>query len=94
MSRYWLSWWTAPALGSFELHSPWWFSGFRGDDGARSVCAAVVADSEEAAREKILAAYDTRPPAGLEFRFVDHQPEGWSPFNGRFRRRDWMQWED
>ena len=92
MNRYWLSWWTAPALGSFELHRPWWFSGLRGDE-ERSVCAAVIADNEEAAMEVILAAYDTRPTE-LEFRFVEQKPDDWSPFNSRFPRRDWMKWEE
>lgn len=90
MNRFWISWWAARADGSFELHSPWWFSGYR-TESESSVCAAVIADSEEAAKEVILAAYDTRP-SGLEFRFVEQKPDDWSPFNTRFRQRDWMQW--
>lgn len=89
MKCFWLSWWHTDKDGTFELHSPWWRSGWRGDDA--SVCAAVRAESEEAAKEIILASFDVRP-VDLEWRFCEERPEDWSPFSDRFTRRDWMQW--
>lgn len=90
---YWVSWWWVPALGGWELHSPWWVTGTRGeaDDEAQSICAAVMATSEEAAKEVIRAAHDNRPRA-IQWRFANECPEGWSPFTDRFPRRKWMKW--
>lgn len=91
--RYWLSWWTEPDPGQFELHTPWWISGARAGN-AHSVCAAITATSEDAAREKITDSYDVPPASGLEWRFVDERPADWSPYCDRFERADWMQWPD
>lgn len=92
MNAYWLSWWMKEADGAFELHSPWWISGER-PDGSRPVVAAVRAESEEAAKEAVMAAYDRRP-AALEWRFCEPRPADWSPFGSRFPRAGWMQWEE
>lgn len=92
-SRYWLSWYHKPALmGGFELHLPWWISGTRAD-GADTVCAAVIAASEDAAREIIFDCYDKRP-FDIEWRFCDERAADWSPFSERFPRADWMQWPE
>lgn len=91
--NWWLSWWWDPdTQGSFELHTPWWRSGSDPDDRI-SIVAAVVAPSEDAARELILAPYDTRPES-LDWRFCEERSDGWSPFGSRFRRADWMRWSD
>lgn len=91
MKSYWLSWWTTDEHGGFELHWPWWISGYR--DDASSICAAVRAESEDAAREIVLASYDKRP-GDVEFRFVEKRPDDWTPYNDRFKKGDWMpEWE-
>lgn len=46
---YWVSWYQTKTLGPFELHTPWWVSGWRLDDGGDSICAAVMAADEDAA---------------------------------------------
>ncbi len=98
MNNYWLSWYATRATGAWELHWPWWISGYRikwddaGDDVQEpTVCAAVRADSEDAAKEIVLTAHDKRP-VNIEWRFCEQQPQGWSPFSERFPRADWMQW--
>ncbi len=88
---FWVSWWQTPDLPEFELHSPWWISGSRPGDGAASICAAVMAAYEDAARETVYRAFDERPDR-LDFRFVTAQPAGWSPYCDRFQAADWMRW--
>jgi hypothetical protein len=51
----------------------------------------VRAKDEATARALIAAAYDE--PRELEFRFVEQQPAGWSPYGDRFRSASWMQWQ-
>lgn len=88
---FWLSWYCPGYLmGMFELHSPWWISGST-MDGAWTICAAVRAANEDAAKAVILASYDD-PPDTLKWRFVEEQRQEWSPFCDRFTRADWMQW--
>ncbi len=89
VENYWISWFD-PCYGGWELHSPWWVSGYRGSDDAPTICAAVKAESAEEAKASIHRAYDM--PCTLEFRFVEEKPPGWSPFSDRFRRAEWMQW--
>lgn len=100
MSSFWISWFHKPAMGAFELHSPWWVSGsrevanrFTFDEGHSepTICAAVRAEDEAAAKEAVTAAYDMRP-ADMEWRFCEPRPDDWSPFSGRFPRADWMKW--
>lgn len=90
-AAWWLSWYATADVGPFELHSPWWISGCRLDDDARTVCAAIRASDEDAAREIVFASHDARP-AQVEFRFIRRLDR--SPFSDRFPRADWMQWED
>ena len=90
---YWLSWYATKKNGAFELHSPWWVSGGRGADRARTICAAIKADSEKSAREIIYKAHDKRPKE-IEFRFIEAKPPDFNPFCGRFPRADWMKWDD
>src|SRR5262245_45714271 len=107
MKAYWLSWYGTPDTGPFTLEWPWWISGHRlvgrkRTDGEidvtqqdPTICAAVRAESEEAAKEIILAAHDRRPgPGDMVWRFCEEQPDGWSPFSERFPRADWMVWND
>jgi len=89
---FWLSWWHTEQMGAFELHSPWWVTGHR-EDGAVSICAAVVARSKIEARFKAMRAYDALPDqVQFQFRFCEQMPDDWSPFNDRFPQADWMEW--
>ena len=91
--RFWLSWWHPEGGGEIELHSPWWASGYRGDNGRPSICAAVIAEDEAAAKAMIVAAYIVPPDEGaIEWRFVEQRKSGWSPFSDRFCRDEWMVW--
>jgi len=101
---YWLSWYHDPEDGPFELHTPWWISGYTVDvelhHQKEVVVAAVQAESVDDAWNVVRAAYDTSP-THLEKRFCDpleDRPgrpnirEPWTGASGRFRRADWMQW--
>lgn len=95
MNNYWVSWFGPKA--EFELHHPWWISGYRyqhdvdiGDEIEQpTICAAVKAESMPAAMELIYACYDIRP-AVIEFRFCEERPDWWSPYSSRFPKADWM----
>lgn len=91
MKTYWISW--IGPVGGFELHWPWWISGYRlGDEeDTPTICAAVKAKNENAAKEVILASHDDKPK-DIEWRFCNERPDGWEPFCDRFPRADWMQW--
>ena len=84
---FWVSWY-AHAV-PFEWNGPWWISGCRGD-GVDTICAAVMATSEEDARQKIVKAHDK--PVELEWRFSNEQAADWMPFCERFPGADWMRW--
>lgn len=91
MKPYWVSWWY---YSVFEYNGPWWESGYReNEDGSEtgSLCAAVMAESEEAAKAVIVKAHDV-PPTEIEWRFCEERPEGWSPAGFRFRMAEWMKW--
>ena len=81
---YWLSWY---GMNTFELHAPWWRSGF---DGAERpiFCAAVRAESDADARRIIAEAHDQS--VALVFRFVNEKDAAWTPYNDRFRKAHWM----
>ena len=85
-TRWWVSWYSAGAL---EYHGPWWISGFE-IGGRDTIVAAVIAPTEDAARQVIAAAHDE--PTVLQWRFVDQREPDWSPFCDRFERADWMTW--
>lgn len=89
MTKFWVSWYATDT--DFEIHSPWWQSGFRASDDAPAIVAAVLADNEHAAKACIISSHD-RPPADLEWRFCDERAPDWSPFGSRFPRADWMRW--
>lgn len=96
---WWLSWYSPQALGGFELHTPWWVSGwsFDKDENEISVIvAAVRANSEDEAFALIEASYDTPPDGGVEPRFIEPLDEDEFPWNregSRFQLGDWMEWE-
>lgn len=92
--RFWLSWYHCEGMSTFELHWPWWVSGYRFPDGADTICAAVVADNRDAARELVRNSYDAPIPSELEWRFVEERPEDWVPYTIRFARAAWMRWPD
>ena len=88
---WWISWYNTAPLSSFELHSPWWVSGYRCSDDAETIVAAVRAVDETAAWAQVQDAYDDEPDS-LERRFTE--PLTASPFTGRFPQAGWMAWDD
>ena len=88
--NYWVSWYHEEGMGEFELHSPWWVSGYRTIDKAATICAAVKAADAPSARVIVRSAYDK--VAFPEFRFVTHKADDWHPFSDRFPKADWMKW--
>ena len=91
MKQFWVSWYAPMAeFSQFEWHGPWWISG-ETFDGRFTACAAVCAESSEAAKSAIVAAYDS--PRELEWRFANERPDDWDPFSSdRFARAKWMKW--
>jgi hypothetical protein len=103
VNAYWISWYHDPRDGAFELHTPWWVSGFTMDNPQReTIVAAVQATSEDEAWDVVREAYDASP-SRLQERFCEELDDGpnqpnktapWStPENGRFPQADWMRWE-
>lgn len=97
MNAYWLSWYHFPEDGDFEIHSPWWISGwimvYENDEMIEvpTIVAAVKADSEDAAWDFIQNSYDY-PPEDIERRFCEELTRE-SPFTDRFPKADWMVWD-
>ena len=87
MKKFWVSW--IGDNGVFELHSPWWVSGY--SDDKTVFCAAIQAENQVHAEMLVLGAHD-EPKVTLAWRFVEEKPDDWSPFNERFRKADWMVW--
>ena len=92
LKPFWISWYDQH-YGDWELASPWWVSGERCGDDAKTICAAVKAASADDAMQVVLDAHDEHKE-NLEWRFVTEKPKGWLPFGDRFRRADWMEWAD
>lgn len=92
MSAWWISWYNDLDIETFELHSPWWVSG-EDMQGRETIVAAVRAESQEAAEEQILAAYD-EPPVGVRWRFCEEMTRE-TPFTDRFpQSAPWMAWDE
>lgn len=87
--NYWISWWQSHQ--PFEM-APWWVSGWRcgEEEDQASICAAVQAESEEAAKAVVLAAHDAPTPDDLDWRFVVELADNWTPYNSRFPQAEWM----
>jgi len=93
MTNFWLSWYHRPDDGVFEIHSPWWVSGYAYDNEGNelpTIVAAVKADSEDEAWQFVNLSYDN-PPDSIDARFCDEMKKS-SPFSDRFPRAEWMQW--
>jgi len=90
MKYQWISWYWTKEMGGFELHYPWWSSGWRCSDEAETICAAIPVETESEAEEIILASYDKRPK-NVEWRF-NNLKEAKGPFCDRFPRAKWMKW--
>lgn len=96
---WWISWYSPEALGGFELHWPWWRSGWTIErDGTEKtvLVAAVRADTEDEAFEIIESAYLEKPEDGVERRFCDKLEDGetmpWEHEGTRFPLMDWQEW--
>lgn len=93
LRSWWLSWYQ-PAGTAYTLYWPWWVSGWRMDDDARTVVAAVRAATKGDAMAVVVTAQDD-PTLDLEWRFVEEVTDSyWSPYNSRFLQADWMRWPD
>jgi hypothetical protein len=87
--RWWVSWYGA---GAFEYHGPWWITGSDAE-GRATICAAVLAGSEDEAQRVITEAHDSPLPP-IDWRFTEQCGPDWSPFSDRFPRAAWMQWPE
>lgn len=89
--KWWVGWEAADM--AFEIHTPWWISGYAcyDDENLPTICAAVAAETEEDAKAYIIASHDT-PPDDLQWRFCEERRKDWQPFSSRFPRGDWMKW--
>jgi hypothetical protein len=92
MSRFWVSWYQ-PTEDYRPLTYPpnnhilgWWCSGHA--EVGSTICAAIEAENEEAAREAVLKdwpeAFDVE-----DWRFINEKPNDWKP-GDRFSLSDWM----
>lgn len=92
---WWASWYAPAPMGEFELHSPWWVSGYALDEHEEHVpivCAAVRAGTETEAMAEVCAAYDN-PPAAEDVRWRFCETLDGSPFTDRFPQSEWMAWD-
>jgi len=94
---YHVVWWDDPEV-DFELSTPCWSTGARvisaGRDMTRaqySMNAAVMAESEEDAKEQILRAYVYE--ATIEWQFIYEKPFGWSPLNKNSALQPGVVWD-
>jgi len=99
MKNYWLSWISGRSCpyGAFELHAPWWVSGYwdyDGQDGIPIIVAAIRAESEADAWVQVAKSFDDFEHTVINARFIKEQPDDWEPFNERFPRAGWMQWPE
>lgn len=90
-NRWWLSWYLGYGDSAFELWSPWWVSGYTDDETI--FVAAIVAETEEEAKQIVMDSFDT-DPLMFTWRFVESVDRDWAPFGSRFPRADWMVWPD
>lgn len=100
--RYWLSWYSTPAMGKFQLTAPWWKTDVRDGpkwdardrDGAHQICAAIIADDSEQAKRTVAMAYEA-PSLVVEWRFCQEMPADWTPYSDPgFLREPWMRWAE
>lgn len=95
LKNYWISWYHEKEFSERKNDCliPEWVTGWRVDDEAQTVCAAVKADNEDEAKEIIARSYQDRPK-NIEFRFCEKCEDDWIPFNDRFRKREDMEWNN
>ena len=91
MNNYWISWYSPETNSEFEIHSPWWISGYSFDPDAVILVAAIRAESEEAAWKFIRDSYDEEPE--ITERFIEDLGDK-TPFSGRFPQSSWMAWDE
>lgn len=90
LDNWWLSWYQKPEE-PFTLSWPWWRTGETGD-GMMTICAAIQAESREAAERAIADAMDH--DFAILWRFCERKHRYWSPFSDRFPRAPWMMWPE
>jgi len=88
MNRYWCRFFVRfEEMPFFEYHGPWWETGV--DNAHGIICAAVCAESEEAAKAVIEAAFDEGHTLA-EWSFCNLREADWEPGSPRFPGS--MQW--
>ena len=100
LPAWWVSWYSPGKYGGFELHWPWWRTGWMYDENDEEVTifvAAIRAESEDAAYELIAQAYDEPPTFTDEDKRFCNSLEGkdkmpWEHEGTRFPFGDWMTW--
>ena len=93
MKKYWISWASITSINKFEMHFPWWVSGFDGE-GNVYICAAIIAANHNDAWNFVIGSYNTNKAFFIERRFCIEKSDSWSPFNDRFQRAAWMLWPE
>lgn len=90
MNAWWISFYVpSEHFGEFELHSPWWISGYT--EYEMIVVAAIRAEDEEAAWQRVIDAFDDE--ADYRERFCEPLGRD-SPFVDRFPQSSWMEWSN
>lgn len=92
---WWISWFSPEEYGGFELHVPFWRSGWYFTNDSKEVTifvAAVRADNEDEAFAQIASAYFEPPTGGVSRRFCLplEEPYPWDREGTRFVKEDWM----
>lgn len=89
---WWVSWYSPATLDSFELHAPWWISGWSGENmDTPTIVAAIQAEDEDEVWNIVRGAYDN-PPASVEDRFCEPMNADWYFDSDRFPKQPWMEW--
>lgn len=92
---WWVSWFSPEKYGGFELHVPFWRSGWYFTDESEEVTifvAVVRAPNEDEAFAQITGSYFEQPEGGVSRRYcktLEH-PYPWEREGTRFEREDWM----
>lgn len=90
-TNYWLSWYDPPTHTLPPATLPHWLADHTPDNQPIYV-AAIQATSAYTAKQEIAKLYGLSQQA-IIWRFCDSKPDSWQPFNDRFPREDWMDWE-
>jgi hypothetical protein len=84
LKTFWMSWYEPTPDGEFAPYTwplpkgnHYWCSGWVADESAATLCALVMAPSEEDAKKMVRRWWKHRRPT--EWRFCNERPNGWTP---------------